>query len=364
MSTDFCLNGVNAVTRFGKRNAQIAGFTTHLAVRTPDNSAFDVLKVLTPAADEDAATKKYVDDLVALSVTWKEAGLVCSEVNVTLAAPGANIDGIAMTAGDRVVLKGQTAPAENGVWLWNTAATPMTHPPDWATGLEASGSVISIREGTCSDDMYIASADPAIVDTNDPLFLLIGTVTAGVTSVNDAVAVPAGGASFLSAAGTGAVTTNVLDDSARISVGLAASVITLDIVANSIDTAQLAADAVGNAQLSPNTAVSYVTGSFGFADAGSTVPITGGQAPVPASSIIVSTQVNVTTNFDQTDVVVDVQVGAVSVMSADKSDLNVAGLNLCSDQAAETGAVTAVVGVSAGLSQGVADVTVCYLRTA
>lgn len=364
MSTDFCLNGVNAVTRFGKRNAQISGFTTHLAVRTPDDSAYDVLKVATPVADEDAATFKYVNDLVALNVSWKEAALVCSTVDVTIAAPGANIDSIAMAAGDRILLKAQGTANQNGVWEYDTAATPLIRPADWFTGANVSGAVISIREGTCAEEMYIASADPAIVDTDDPLELLIGTTSAGVTSVNDAVAVPAGGTSFLAVAGTGAVTVNVLDDSARISVGLAASVITLDIVANSITANELADDSVGNAQLAPNTAVSYVTGSIVFGDAGSTVAITGGQAPVPASSIIVGVNVDVGTAFDQTDVNVDVQVGAVSVMGNDKSDLNVAGLNLCSDQAAEDGAVTAVVSVSAGLSAGAADITVCYLRTA
>jgi hypothetical protein len=46
------------------------------------------------------------------------------------------IDGVTMIAGDRVLLKGQSAPAENGIWVWNGAAAAMTRALDAATAAD------------------------------------------------------------------------------------------------------------------------------------------------------------------------------------------------------------------------------------
>lgn len=52
--------------------------------------------------------------------------------NITIASPGASIDSIALAAGDRVLLAGQSTGSQNGIWVWNGAATPMTRPTDYA----------------------------------------------------------------------------------------------------------------------------------------------------------------------------------------------------------------------------------------
>jgi len=360
MSLNFCQEGIGANTRFGITGARIvANGTVGLQVRNPDSSALDTIEVLTPVLDTDATTKAYVDALVALNITWKEAAKVCATVDITIAAPGANIDGVVMSVGDRVVLKAQGTPAENGIRVWEGAATPMTLPADWPTASEQSGSVVTIQEGTCADEMYIASADPAVVGTDDPVWLLIGTVSAGVTSVADAVAVPAGGSSLIGAGPTGAVTLNVLDDSARISIALAANVITLDIKNGSVDTLQLADDGVTNAKFAPNAAVSYVTGTVVFGDESSTVNI----GTIPANSIVVSSSVRVTEAFTN-PTSIDLQVNSISRQPTTASDLATVGQYDCEDVTTDVGAADAVLGVSAGLAAGSAVVTFCYLRTA
>jgi len=364
MSANFCQTAGAASFQFGKNGAGIkATSATTLETRNAADTALVTMEVATPTADAMAATKKYVDDLVALSVTWKEAAVALSATAVTITAPGATIDGITMTVGDRIVLTGNTGtPSENGVWVWNGAAVALTRPADWATGSDQSGSVISIQEGTAADGIYIASADPAVVDTNDPVMLLIGSTAAGVTSVNDAVAVPSGGSSFLSSAGTGAVTMNVLDDSARISVTVAASVITLDIVALSIDTAQLAAQGVTAAKLDVNASMIRATFTVTFTDQGTTV--TG--PTLLANSRVVKTEVDVTTAFTDAAADIDVLVGAVSVQGTSLSDATIADVYVCDGENTETVAaavVSATVGGSASTA-GVAVINVYYYVTA
>lgn len=100
-----------------------------------------------PTASSDAATKAYVDAYVE-GVAWKDAVRVASTGNVNLASPGATIDGITMVAGDRMLLKNQTTTTENGIYIWNGAATPATRAPDGSTFEELEGAVVVVEEGT------------------------------------------------------------------------------------------------------------------------------------------------------------------------------------------------------------------------
>lgn len=69
--------------------------------------------------------------------------------NVTIATPGASIDGVALAAGDRVLLKNQTTDSENGIYVWNGAAAAMTRAPDFAASADiATGMLVAVTAGT------------------------------------------------------------------------------------------------------------------------------------------------------------------------------------------------------------------------
>lgn len=107
---------------------------------------------------------------------------VASTAAINLAAPGANIDGVAMVAGDRFLEKDNATAANRGIYVWNGAAVAATRATDADSGTELkSGSTIAVSEGT-------ANADTIYMLTTD------GAITIGVTGL--AFALIAGGTGF------------------------------------------------------------------------------------------------------------------------------------------------------------------------
>ena len=95
-------------------------------------SVSKVINVPTPSAAGDAVPKSYVDSAVE-GLAWKDSARVSTQGDINLASPGATIDGITMASQDRVLVRSQTAPAENGIYVWNGAATTMTRSLDAST---------------------------------------------------------------------------------------------------------------------------------------------------------------------------------------------------------------------------------------
>lgn len=102
---------------------------------------------------------------------YKASVRVASTAAINLAAPGANIDGIAMAAGDRFLEKDNATAADRGIYIWNGAAVPATRALDADNGAEFNGgAIIPVEEGT-------VNADTNWQVTNN------GTVTIGTTGL-------------------------------------------------------------------------------------------------------------------------------------------------------------------------------------
>jgi hypothetical protein len=85
--------------------------------------------------------------------------------SVTLATPGATLDGETMASGDSFFLDNGLATA--GIYDWNGAATPATRRVDADTDAEVtSGMIVTVVEGTYGGKFYqLATLDPIVVDT-------------------------------------------------------------------------------------------------------------------------------------------------------------------------------------------------------
>lgn len=78
---------------------------------------------------------------------------VASTVAINLAAPGANIDGVAMVLGDAFLDKDHATPALRGVYIWNGAAVPATRANYADDGTELTGGmIVRVKEGTLNAD--------------------------------------------------------------------------------------------------------------------------------------------------------------------------------------------------------------------
>ena len=130
-----------------------------------------------------AASKEYVH-AVAAGLAPKPSVKARAQGDITIAAPGATIDGVSMGAGDRFLAAVQTTPTEDGIYVWTAAATPATRAVDLPAAAEARGVYVWVEEGTDADTGWVCSDDDGsdVVGTDDLTFVQftgLGLVTAG-----------------------------------------------------------------------------------------------------------------------------------------------------------------------------------------
>ncbi len=140
-----------------------------------------IINLLDPTANQDAATKKYVDDqlsAVASGQTLKGTVRAVSATNVNTAAAPATIDGITPTNGDVFLLAGQTTGTQNGPWVWNGAGSAMTRAGNWDAANEAVvGSYWIAREGSQADKFVLLTNDTFTLGSSTAAFTYVGMVT-------------------------------------------------------------------------------------------------------------------------------------------------------------------------------------------
>jgi hypothetical protein len=113
--------------------------------------------LLDPASPQDAATKGYVDN-ISQGLDAKESVRAASNLNLTLSA-AQTVDGVAVVAGDRVLVKAQSTQADNGIYLVQTGA--WTRAPDADTWTELVSAFTFVESGTINADCgFVCTVDP------------------------------------------------------------------------------------------------------------------------------------------------------------------------------------------------------------
>ena len=144
-------------------------------------SATNPVSGVTPTADAHFATKGYVDG-VSQGLDIKEAVKVATTANITLSGTQ-TIDGVAVSADERVLVKDQSTASQNGLYLCKASAWARTD--DLAAGDDASSVFVFVDQGTVNaDNGFVCSTNKgsAVVGTNNLAFTQFsgaGQITAG-----------------------------------------------------------------------------------------------------------------------------------------------------------------------------------------
>jgi hypothetical protein len=111
-----------------------------------------------PTASQDAATKNYVD-LAVQGLAPKASVRAASTANIATLSGPMTLDGVALVAGDRVLVKDQTTASQNGIYV--VAAGAWARSPDADTWGELVSAYVFVQSGTVNADMgYLSTVDP------------------------------------------------------------------------------------------------------------------------------------------------------------------------------------------------------------
>lgn len=132
-----------------------------------------------PTNASHAATKAYVDNIFT-GINWKTSVSAATTANITLSGTQ-TIDGYAANIGDRILVKSQTAGADNGIYT--VAAGAWSRSTDAATAAEILSATVYVRNGTVNmQRQYTCNNSSITLGTTSITFALIagaGTYTNG-----------------------------------------------------------------------------------------------------------------------------------------------------------------------------------------
>jgi phage-related tail fiber protein len=169
---------------------------------------FKLTNLDTPTAAMDAVTKAYVDALAVQGADVKKSCRAATTANIALAGL-LTIDGVILVALNRVLVKDQSTPSENGIYVAAVGA--------WVRAADAIGAEVTAGLFTFIEEGTVNADSGWILVTNDP-------ITVGVTPLV-----------FTQFTGAGQITAGG---------GLSKSGNTLDVVPHADGSIQIAADSV------------------------------------------------------------------------------------------------------------------------
>lgn len=146
-------NSITIAAAAGNNNVILAPTGTGAV----DVSGKRISNIAEPTSAQDAATKNYVD-LTVQGLDPKQSVKVATTANIATLSGTMTIDGVALVAGDRVLVKDQTTASQNGIY--DVAAGAWVRSLDSSTWAELVSAYVFVEQGaTNADNGFLCTVD-------------------------------------------------------------------------------------------------------------------------------------------------------------------------------------------------------------
>jgi microcystin-dependent protein len=115
---------------------------------------------------------------IAIPVVAASPGINFTLSNIT---PTSNMDGVTLASGNRVLLKDQTAPAQNGIYVVQTTGSPL-RATDFNEAIEINDGYVLVDGGnTLKGSSWVVTSDVAVVGTDPIVFTQFSSAVTGLS---------------------------------------------------------------------------------------------------------------------------------------------------------------------------------------
>jgi len=126
-------------------------------------SSKKIVNLADPENDQDAATKKYVDEKVQ-GLDVKASCLTATTADINLSSPGSSIGGFNVSAVDsRILVKDQSDNTQNGIYLWKGDTSAMVRSSDADTVAKLVSAFTFVEQGTNADSGWTCTVNSGTI---------------------------------------------------------------------------------------------------------------------------------------------------------------------------------------------------------
>ncbi len=295
-----------------------AGDQTLAGIKT--FSSTPVLPGTNPVSANDAVRKGYVDNLVN-GLSWKNAVRAASAgADLTLSAPQ-TVDGVALIAGDRILVKDQATGSQNGIYV--VAAGAWTRAEDMNASAEVKGAAVFVTDGTANQGKAWACNNSGAVVLETTAIAFVQFASPGVYTAGSGLTLT--GLDF--AVDPDGTTVGFSGNKLQVKNG---GITATQIANNTITAAQIANDAIGATQIANDSIAlgTKTTGNYVATVTGSTaISVTGSGSETALVTLDLAdnavTNAKIADNAVNTAEIVDSAVTSAKIAAATIVDSNI-----------------------------------------